>query len=522
MRHVRTHTQRLVLLLVLLYSISLCSGLVNCAYATEQEDNSRGVAFSFGPSKDTDAVEEPAAKDEETIVEKSILQLEPDNVLVPKGKRVDIKPIYDVDALGKGAKIKWSTEDKSIATVDNGAVFGKSMGKTKITCNATFKDGTEASQSCSVTVYQPVESITASKKSLTILVGKKPYDLPEIKIKPENATYPDITWSSSDTSVVEVNAKGQILGIAKGKAVVTGVLDEPNVKQQKKVQIQVTVNQGTSKIVLSASSITVGKGKTQKINVTVSPDNATNKKVVWSSSDDKIATASNGTISGKKTGTCTIKAVAADGSGAEAVCKVTVIQSVTSIKPDQNRIVINEGDTARASVTVNPADATNKKISWSSENSYIAAVDSRGYITGKNAGKCKIYASSTDGSDKRASINVIIEPINPISLDSIGFGIYNYNLLGMTVTNRCSTKVIKDFDFDMTMYDYMGNVVNSGSYSLGSAVTIGPGSTKTIKRTVYGVGQAYKIKITITGVTYSGGETYYIPRSSQETWSFTR
>lgn len=68
----------------------------------------------------------------------------------------------------------------------------------------------------------------------------------------------------------------------------------------------------------------------------------------------------------------------------------------------------------------------------------------------------------------------------------------------------------------------MGTVVNSGSYSLGKTVTVGANNQKTIKRTVYGVGQAYKVTITITDVTFTDGTVYKIPADAQETWTFTR
>ena len=128
----------------------------------------------------------------------------------------------------------------------------------------------------------------------------------------------------------------------------------------------------------------------------------------------------------------------------------------------------------------------------------------------------------TDGSNKSAAITVIVEPANPLSLDSLGFGIYNYNLLALTVTNKCQVRKITDIEFDMTMYDYSGNIVNKGSFSLGKPVQIGPQSKKTIKRTIFGVGQAYRVTIMITGVYFPDYGEYIIPSEKRETWTFTR
>ena len=179
------------------------------------------------------------------------------------------------------------------------------------------------------------------------------------------------------------------------------------------------------------------------------------------------------------------------------------------------------GDTKYWRVYAEPSDATNKKLNYSS-SAWNVSIDSNGEVTGKSAGKAKITATSTDGSKKSCTCDVIVEPSVPLSLDSIGYGIYMYNMMAMTVTNKCSTLTVVDYDFDLAFYDYSGSMINGGSYSLGKEERIGPGRQKTIKRTIYGVGQAYKTVVTITGVKFSDGSYWSIPSSEQETWSFTR
>ena len=173
-------------------------------------------------------------------------------------------------------------------------------------------------------------------------------------------------------------------------------------------------------------------------------------------------------------------------------------------------------------MSVEPFDASIKKLSYSSDNSNVVSIDSNGKLTAKNAGRATVTASSTDGSKRNATCSIIVEPSVPISLDSIGHGIYNYNLLALTVTNNCSTMTIVDFDFDLDFYDWGGSKISGGSYSLGKEERIGPGNKKTIKRTVYGTGQSYKTVITITGVKFSDGTYWNIPYYEQETWSFTK
>jgi ribosomal protein L18 len=195
---------------------------------------------------------------------------------------------------------------------------------------------------------------------------------------------------------------------------------------------------------------------------------------------------------------------------------------VTKVTSKTKRLILFEDQTAKVPVSVSPSDATNKEVQWSSSNSSIASVDDSGTVTAQYAGEAVITASAADGGGKKYSFKVIVEPANPISLESIGFGIYLPNLLGLTVENKCKTKTITDFNFDMKLYSYGGSTIDSGSYSLGKPSNIGAHCTKTIKRTVLGAGYATEVIITITGVTFSDGSYYYIPSFLQETWTFTR
>lgn len=328
-------------------------------------------------------------------------------------------------------------------------------------------------------------------------------------------------YISSNEEIVTVDENGTLHALSTGKAKITIIPNEKGSKQ--KAICNVTVGQAVTQIQLNQGSIIVNNGKTFSLKATIFPDNASNKKVEYTSSNPSVASVNKaGVIKGEKCGTATITCTALDGSNASTSAKVTVIQPVSSVTVGEKKIILFEGDTATMRTTVKPSDATNKSLTYSSSATSIASVNSSGTITAKRAGKAIISATTQDGSNRSASMTVTIEPSVPISLDSIGYGIYNYNLLGITVTNLCSTKTIVDFGFDLSFYDYGNSLVNSGSYSLGSPVKIGPKKQKTIKRTVYGVGQAYKTVITITAVEFSDGSIWYIPSSEQETWSFTR
>lgn len=445
----------------------------------------------------------------------------PASKTINKGKTFIIKPtILPADAMIK--KVEYTTSDESVATVSKeGTVKGVACGTAVITCTAA--DGSGVSASCEITVIQPVKSVKADPSNVTLLLGasaQMAQGQVNPVIAPDDSTVKTCLFTSSDESIVTVDSEGRLKAVGPGKAKITIVPDEEGT--QVKGTCSITVGNAVTKIEIPSSQ-TINKGQTFTIKPNLLPKDALIKDVIYTSSDESVATVSkSGTVKAVKCGEATITCQAADGSGVKATCTITVIQPVTQITTEVKKIVLFQGNSRKWFVSVGPSDATIKEVKYSSSDSRVAAVDDRGNITAKSAGKATITATSTDGSNKSCTCNVVVEPVVPISLDSIGFGIYNYNLLGITVTNQCSTLTIVDFDFDLAFYSYSGSMINGGSFSLGKQTRIGPKRRQTIKRTVYGTGQAYKTVMTITGVYFSDGSYYSIPTASQETWTFTR
>ena len=136
---------------------------------------------------------------------------------------------------------------------------------------------------------------------------------------------------------------------------------------------------------------------TETLTATVSPDNATDKTVTWSSSDKSVATvSSSGKVTAVKAGTAKITAKAGDKT---ATCTVTVSEkviAVTSIKLDKSTLSLTEGETAALTATVSPDNATDKTVTWSSSDKSIATVSSSGKVTAVKAGTAKITAKAGD------------------------------------------------------------------------------------------------------------------------------
>lgn len=160
------------------------------------------------------------------------------------------------------------------------------------------------------------------------------------------------------------------------------------------------------KITLSETGINLANKKEININAIVEPENASNNKVTWTSTDQSIAIVKNGKITAKSCGECDIICEATDGSGINEVCHVVVFQMVQNITTKNNRITIPIGESYESEVTIKPDNATDKTLIYSSSNDKICLVDAAGRITAKAAGDCEITISASDGSNISTVIKV--------------------------------------------------------------------------------------------------------------------
>ncbi len=146
-----------------------------------------------------------------------------------------------------------------------------------------------------------------------------------------------------------------------------------------------------SSVSLSQSSVSIARGGSTNLTATVNPSNATDKTVTWSSSNSSVATVNNGTVSGVAVGTATITATA---SGRTATCEVTVTpKGVSSIKLDKTSVSMTVKEVLTLTATVEPADADDKTVTWTSSDESVAKVDN-GKITAVGKGTAKITASA--------------------------------------------------------------------------------------------------------------------------------
>ena len=300
--------------------------------------------------------------------------------------------------------VSWTSSNTNVATVSSeGLVTPVSTGTAIITVKT--EDGSNLYAQCVVTVNQLATSITLNETDVTIYTGTT-LQL-TATVLPSTTSNPAVTWSSSNTSVATVSSTGFVTAKSTGNAVITAkTSDGTNLR----ATCNVTVKRLATSISLNKTSATLYLDQTLQLTATVSPSNATDKSVVWSSSNNSIATVSStGLVTAIATGNATITATTADGSDLSATCEITVNAFVTSLTLDQSEVTILEGDTITLTPTILPTYATDQNIYWSSNNTGIATV-SNGVVVGRSGGETTITARTTDGTNLYAYCQVKVIP----------------------------------------------------------------------------------------------------------------
>lgn len=175
--------------------------------------------------------------------------------------------------------------------------------------------------------------------------------------------------------------------------------------QQEPAEIRV------ASISLSKSTLELTVGDQASLDATISPDNATNKKISWSSSKESVATVTpDGIVEAVSAGTAFITASSED-SGVNAKCEITVkekVISVTGIALNKTSLSLTEGEEFTLEATVTPDNATNKGVTWTSDNEAVATVSAEGVVKAIKAGSANVTVTTVD-QRKTASCAVTVD-----------------------------------------------------------------------------------------------------------------
>lgn len=256
------------------------------------------------------------------------ITIESDDPVLYDKKTVKLTASIERHAFEAPAKtsLVWTSSDPRIAKVDSaGKITAVSPGKVTIVCSA--KDNKSIQDSVDIEVRASVKAVKLLQPKVALLIGANPelaQKTLEYTISPANAYTQTVSWSSSDESVVTVE-DGIITAVGLGKASISLKSDDPMYKTT--ATCAATVTQAIATIVLAPIEDSIVIGKQVKLKASITPENAHNKKLKWSSSDTSIATVSQtGTVTTRKAGDVTITCMSSDGSEVFAEIKLTIIK----------------------------------------------------------------------------------------------------------------------------------------------------------------------------------------------------
>ena len=264
----------------------------------------------------------------------------------------------------------------------------------------------------------PAVSIQLSAETLTLGTGSKV----KLEVSTESTEKIKYDWTTSDKKIATVDGKGTVAGVKEGEAVITcnAVLNKEVVATAScTVTVFTSIKSVKAKSPVKNNTLFV-KQPTQ-IETTIAPDNATYTKLVWTSSDESIATVDeNGVVTAHQPGKVKITCATDQPNQAKAISanvQFTVKQQVEEISLDATAVVLWEKgslpdlpDSAEVSMEALPENANDRKVTWETSNKQIADVKN-GKITAKNAGGCTVTVRAADGGGTTASCDVIV--LNP-------------------------------------------------------------------------------------------------------------
>lgn len=300
-----------------------------------------------------------------------------------------------------------------------------------------------------------------------------------------------IVWSSSDPDVVSVDELGNIKALKEGTATIT--VKTKDGKHKVKVKIKVSEDAvNVTGVSLDKTDIKLNVNESTKLTATIKPNNATNKDVTWSSSDSSVATVdADGNIKALKEGTVTITVKSNDGGyTATATVKVSAVE-VTSVSLNKSSVSLYLGESTKLSATINPSNATNKGVTWSSSNSSVATVDANGNIKAISEGTTTITVKTSDGGyTAKCTVTVKKSKVTGVSLSNSAISLTVGNGTKLTATVSPSNATNKGVTWSssnssIATVDSSGNVraispgtatitvkTNDGGYTASCTVTV--------------------------------------------------
>lgn len=321
------------------------------------------------------------------------LQLNEDSLKLEYGQRFVLVASYaPLDATF--TDLQWNSSDESIAKVVDGEIEAVGVGDCVISV-VSKENGIFAK--CAVSVYiVEMSSLELSETKCEIALGRN--ETLRALFEPNNATFMDLYWSSSDNKVATVDNNGNVSSVGEG----TCMISVTNKDNRLTAQCEVTVYVAKISSISCLPQNTLEQGESFVLSATCLPLYITPgfESLHWSTSDKSIATVdvNTGKVNCVGVGECTITVANSDNSVSSS-CQLTVLPiSVKEISLNHSSMSLFAGETEKLLHTISPNNAYNKAVKWESSDISVATVSEDGVVTAVSEGKATIKVTALDGS----------------------------------------------------------------------------------------------------------------------------
>lgn len=443
----------------------------------------------------------------------SSIDVVPQEISLKVNQTIKVQAVVNpVDATDKS--LKWSSSNTSVATVDgNGNIIAVAMGETDIT--VTANDGSGVSATCKVTVVPtPVESVSVTANGSTTLKPGQSLQL-NATVLPENATDKTVVWTSSDVTVATVTNSGLVTAVSVGNASITATAGD------RSASAGITVEPILAEsLILFHTDIDLKVGEEYTLSPVITPENTTDKTLVWWSDDESIASVdSNGTVHANAIGNTVVRVSTTDGTELKAEARIYVHPTPISkiIIDYDGPTTLKVGETAKLSVKVLPENATDKNIKWLVMSPAILNISEDGLVTAVGTGTSWAGAFADNESEYPYDIvefTVVETPVDRIDFEQESISIrigeqtrINPIVYPETATNK--SLIWESKDSNIAVVDNNGIVtgIAPGQVDINALAADGSGVFNTIRVIVSEI-SVESITISANGsTTLKDGET---------------
>ncbi|MBQ8009197.1 MAG: Ig-like domain-containing protein [Bacteroidaceae bacterium] len=361
--------------------------------------------------------------------------------VIPTGQPLKLTIVYDVETqadklpgyLSDGVTHGTSIENRITKTIaltsgetmrmeaGKHYILNLHLGMTSVKLNATISDWSDggsgnADLPVNTTIPVPVESISINDPTPYTLIAETDQTLQlSVTVSPNDATNKNVIWSSSDTNIATIDENGIITPISAGTVTITATAEEDeSIKDA--IDITVTPYPHATGVSVNPAGFSLQIGNTKNLAAVVSPDEALNKAVTWSSSNPSVASVdSNGKVTAVSEGNAVITATTEDG-GFTATSQVMVYTEHTTIisksaKPNPNTVVNYYFEYLKNRIPNGTFTVTSDSPWSSSDETVVAVNEATDMLTPLKHGTTTLTVTSDDGRSNSVKLIVIIPAI---------------------------------------------------------------------------------------------------------------